>query len=789
MFKNYIKTAWRNIKSSRLYSSLNILGLATGMAVALMIGLWIYDEVSFNRNFSHYDRIAQVMVNTDNGNGIYTGRTTSIPMGVELQNKYGADFRHVALATHQGEHIISTGEKKIAQTGMWVQPAFPKMFTLKMLTGSIDGLQDPSSVLLSQSVATALFKDIDPLNQVVRIDNKTELKVTGVFENFPGNSSFREVTMLLPWEKAIIQEEWMINAQTQWDNHMCQLFVQLQDQADVKSVSNKIKNIPTPHIKTSKEELLLHPMSRWHLYNEFNNGYNVGGRIQLIWLFGTIGLFVLLLACINFMNLSTARSGKRSREVGIRKTMGSLRAQLITQFLGESVTLATLSLVLALLLVQFSLPVFNSLSDKSITIPWQNPMLWLIVLGFTFVTGIIAGSYPAFYLSSFNPVKVLKGTWKAGPYASLPRKVLIVVQFTISVMLIIGTFIVYRQIQHAGNRPVGYTREGLITINMNTPELRGHYDAIRLALLQTGVVANMAQSNSAPTSVWSNNVVEWKGKDPNIVYSPGTIAVTHDFGQTVGWSVIEGRDFSRNYPTDTFSFILNEAAVKMTGFKEPVGQTIRWLGQEHTIVGVIKDMVMESPYEPVRPTIFHLNPDWVNIITIRVKPDAPMQSALSEIETVFKKFNPGSPFAYKFVDEEYAKKFANEKRVGDLTTIFAILAIFISCLGLFGLASFMAEQSIKEIGIRKVLGASVYNLWQMQSKDFVKLVLIACAIAIPAAWLSLNQWLQQYQYRTEISWWILPITTLGVLMITLCTVTYHALSAAITNPVKSLKAD
>lgn len=789
MFKNYIKIAWRNLLSSKVYSALNMMGLATGMAVALLIGLWVWDERSFDRYHANHNRLAQVLVNTTNNGSIYTGQTTSIPMGIELQQKYGVDFKQVALASHEREHIVAVGDKSISQSGRWVQEAFPVMFTFKLISGDAHALKDPSSIMLAESVAKALFGNVDALNKTVRIDNKMEMKVGAVYEDLPYNTTHREVKLLLPWERALAEEDWMKNAQTQWDNHMCQLYVQLQDHTDLAQVNARIKNVPTPHIKPSKEELILHPMSKWHLYSEFKDGKNVGGRIQMVWMFAIIGLFVLLLACINFMNLSTARSEKRSREVGIRKTVGSLRRQLVLQFLAESVTMASLSLIIALLMVQLSLPVFNELSDKLMEIPWLNLVFWMLILTFTFITGLIAGSYPAFYLSSFNPVKVLKGTFRSGPYAGLLRKVLVVVQFTVSVSLIIGTFIVYRQIQYASNRPVGYTREGLITVNMNTPDFRGHYDAIRNELLQTGAVADMAQSNSAPTAVQSNNIVEWKGKDPNTVVSPGTIAVSHDFGSTIGWTIKDGRDFSRSFPTDTFSFILNESAVKLTGFKNPVGQTIRWLGQEHSIIGVVKDMVMESPYEPIRPTIFHLNPHWANIITIRIKPEMPISDALAKIEPVFKKYNPGSPFVYKFTDEEYAKKFANEKRIGNLTTIFAMLAIFISCLGLFGLASFVAEQRTKEIGIRKILGASTFNLWKMLSKDFVMLVLIACAIAIPIAWYSLHQWLQQYQYRTTIAWWIFPSATIAVLLFTIVTVTYQAIKTAFLNPVKSLKSD
>lgn len=790
MLKNYLKIAWRNLLNSKTYSTINIVGLATGMAVALLIGLWVSDEVSFDTYHRQYKRLAQVWVRVTTRDDIFAHTTVSIPMGYELRNKYAADLKYVSLASWPEAHILAAGDKKISQTGMWVQDVFPVMFTLKMLRGNPDALKDPSSVLLAQSAAKALFGDADPLNKVVRIDNKTAMKIAGVYEDPPYNTTIRDIKLLLPWESYVNSTEgWVKNAQTQWDNHMCQLYVQLNDHADPDKISAKIKNIPTPHIKYSQEELLLLPMDKWRLYSEFENGKVAGGRIRMVWLIGVIGISVLLLACINFMNLSTARSEKRSREVGIRKAIGSLRRQLIGQFFSESLIVAFLALVLAILLVQLSLPFFNGLSDKVMSIPWGSPLFWLLILGFTVFTGLISGSYPAFYLSGFEPVKVLKGTFRAGRFASLPRKVLVVVQFTVSIALIIGTIIVYRQIQHAQNRPVGYTREGLITVDMNTPDLQGHYNAMRNDLLRTGAVADMAQSNSAPTDVWSNNIVDWKGKDPKIVVSPGTIAVSHDFGNTLGWKIKEGRDFSRSFPADTGAFILNESAVKLTGFKDPIGQTIRWLDQDHVIIGVVKDMVMESPYQPIRPTIFHLNPNWARLITVRIKPDIPLREGLAKIEPVFRKYNPGSPFVYKFTDDEYAKKFNDEERIGNLTTFFAILTIFISCLGLFGLASFIAEQRTKEIGIRKVMGASVFNLWKMLSKDFIALVIISCAIATPLAWYFLHRWLQQYEYRTQISWWIFATATIGALVITLLTVSYQAIKAAIRNPVNSLKAE
>jgi ABC-type antimicrobial peptide transport system permease subunit len=790
MFSNYFKIAWRNLLKGKWYSLINIVGLATGMAVALLIGLWIWDEFTYNNYHLHHARVAQVMTTQTFNGETGTGHAISIPLENELRTKYASDFEHVALASWNFGHIIAVGTRQISTRGMSVQAEFPVMLSLKMLKGRQDALKDPSSILITQSIAKALFGNDDPINKTVKLDNKTDLKVAGVFEDFPHNTTFNDAAILMSWDKYASDQQWVKNAATQWGNHSFQLFVQLADKGDFDKITARIKDIPKAHNKEGKEEILLHPMDKWHLYSEFKNGKVVEGRIQFVWLFTIIGVFVLLLACINFMNLSTARSEKRAREVGIRKAIGSLRRQLIGQFLSESIVVAGLSFVLAIGMVVLLLPFFNGLADKKMSIPWAMPFFWLLTLGFTLITGLVAGSYPAFYLSSFKPIKVLKGSIKAGRYASLPRKVLVVIQFTVSITLIIGTIIVFRQVQYAKNRPVGYSRDGLVTIYMNTPDLNGHYNTLRDDLLATGGIENMSESSSPATEIWSNQIgFDWRGKDPNSVPLFGIVATTHDYGKTIGWQIKEGRDFSRQLTTDSGGLILNEAAVALTGLKSPVGEVIKWNDKDHRVIGVVKDMIMESPYTPVKPVIFFLDYGWANVITLRMKPNLPMREALAKVEPVFKKYNPGSPFEYKFVDEDYAKKFSDEERIGNLATFFAVLAIFISCLGLFGLASFVAEQRTKEIGIRKVLGASVFVLWRMLSKEFVALVVISFLIAIPIAWYYLTQWLQKYEYHTHVSWWVIAGAGIGALAITLMTVSYQAISAALMSPVKSLRSE
>ena len=658
MLENYFKIAWRNLVKNKVYSAINIVGLAAGMAVAMLIGLWISDEVTFDNYHANHKQLAQLMTTfVDNDSTKETGPAVSMPVGEELRSKYGSDFKNISMASWNFGHVLGVGDKKITGQGMWVEGNFPSMFSLKMIKGNINALNDPSSVLINASIAKSLFGNEDAINKTIRFDNKYDFKVAGVFEDLPHNTTLYDAKLFLPWKKYITTEDWLKRAATQWNNHSWQCFVQLNDNIDAAKLTAKIKNVVMAHKNAATdgvEEAVIHPMDKWRLYSEFKDGKAETGRIQFVWLFAVIGVFVLLLACINFMNLSTARSEKRAKEVGIRKTVGSVRSQLVGQFLSESVLVAFLSFLLAILLVILLLPMFNKLADKNISLPWNNGFFWLIAIAFTLITGLISGSYPALYLSKFEPIKVLKGTFRVGKYASLPRKVLVVVQFTFSIALIIGTIIVYKQIQFAQNRPVNYDKAGLITIPMTTPDLYGHYDAIRSDLIATGVVENMAESSSPTTAVYSNQIgFNWQGKDPNSLPSFGTIAVTVDFGKTIGWQIKEGRDFSKDFATDSLGMILNEAAVKLINMRRDiVGQNIQFDDRNYTVVGVIKDMVMESPYQPVTPTVFLYDPNWANVISVKMKPGIGVKDALGKIEAVFKKYNPSSPFDYTFNDEE-----------------------------------------------------------------------------------------------------------------------------------------
>jgi len=794
MLKNYLKTAWRNLLRNRASSFINISGLAIGMAVAVLIGLWIYDELSFNKNFKNHNRIAKVIQNVSNNGEVQTWMSVPYPLAEELRKNYGSDFKQVVLSTGINDHILSHDDKKLTKSGAFFEKNAPELFTMKMLRGNLNSLSDPSSIILSASSARAYFGNDDPLNKVMKIDNQMTVKVSGVYEDFPRNSSFADVNFMSTWDLLYNGTPWIKTMEDPWRPNAFVVYVQLTDNADVNKVSAKIKDVKLKKVNAQlakkKPALFLHPMDNWHLYSEYKNGVNTGGAIQYVWMFGIIGVFVLLLACINFMNLSTARSEKRAKEVGIRKTVGSLRKQLILQFFNESLLTVFFSFVLALTLAQLTLPFFNTVADKTMSIPWSSPLFWIMGIGFTLFTGLIAGSYPAFYLSSFKPVKVLKGTFKAGRFAAIPRKVLVVLQFTVSVTLIIGTIIVYRQIQFAKDRPVGYTREGIVTIPMITDNVHNHFTAVKDELVHAGVIVSMTESGSPTTSVWnSSSGFSWPKKDPNLSIDFGNVSVAWDYGKTVGWTIKEGRDFSKEFGSDSSAFIINEAAAHFMGLEKPIGETVTWFGTPFTVIGVVKNMVMNSPYDEVRPVIYNLSNEAGGVILAKINPNSSTKDALSNIEKVFKKFNPEQPFEYRFTDEEYAKKFGNEERIGKLAGFFAALAIAISCLGLFGLTSFVAEQRKKEIGVRKILGASVFNLWTLLSKDFVTLVLISFLVAIPMAYYFMHNWLQNYQYRTAMSWWVFLAAGCGALTITLVTVSFQSIKAALTNPVKSLRTE
>jgi len=764
-----------------------------GMAVAMLISLWVFDELSFNQSFPNYRRIAKVYHHLTFGDNILTLDDVPQPFGNELKNNY-ADFEEVTL-TEQEDHIIGYEEKTFSKTVLFVEPQFATMFSLHILQGSSVSLKDVHSIMICKSLARDILGD-NAMGKMLKFDDLDNLMVTGVFEDFPSNSQFAEVKMLLPMNYYFTTSESARKKMNNWEVYYFQCYVLLHEKATFLQAETKIKNVLFQKVsgdgKAIKPVGILIPMEKWHLYSEFKDGKNISGKIQFVWMFGIIGVFVLLLACINFMNLSTARSENRSREVGIRKVMGSARNQLVSQFLSESTLVVIIAFFMATAIGVLCLPWFNDLANKKMTIPWSNSYFLLLSAAFVIITSVLAGSYPALYLSSFNPVKVLKGTFKAERFAGIPRKIMVVFQFTISTTLIIGTIVVFKQIQHAKERPVGFDRAGIIHIEIRTQDLeRANYNSLRYELLSTGVVDNMAKSDFPITGGASADAsLTWEGKDPAFRPLVAMNSCSHDFPKTNGFQFVEGRDFSRDYGTDSSALIVNEMAARLFSDKSAIGKKLKFgSGKEREIIGVIKDQVRWTPFSKQSPHLYYINYNGMGYLTIRMKPEARVRYALDKIETVLKKVDSGAPFDYKFQDDDYARQFKDEERIGKLAGVFAALAIFISCLGIFGLASFAAGQRTKEIGIRKVLGASIFTVWKMLSRDFVWLVIASFLLAAPLTYYFSNQWLQQYDYRTTISWWVFAVTGIGALVITLLTVSYQSIAAGMANPVDSLRSE
>ena len=791
MLKRYFKIGWRNLLRNKSYSLINISGLALGITVTILIGLWVYDEWSFNRSFKNYNRIASVYHHLVFGETIVSQSSIPYPMGQELKNGF-AEFDEVVMASDPSEHIANYEGNKFSRQGLYVDPAFAEMFSLKMVEGTSKALKEIHSVLLAGSLAKNLA-DHDLIGKMIKLNGKDNFIVAGIFEDFPSNSDFAEIKMLLPMEYYLADGKKRDN----WDNFNYQCFVRLNESARVEQVDLKIKNLvytnSSDQVKSIKPEGFLFPMEKWHLNSEFKNGVNIGGKIQFVWMFGLIGSFVLILACINFTNLSTARSEKRSKEVGVRKVMGSARNQLIHQFLSESFLIVIISFISSLILSTLVLPWFNLLADKDINIPWNNVNFYILSIVFILFTSILAGSYPALYLSSFSPVKVLKGTFKAGRYAALPRKALVVFQFTVSIALIIGTAIIFQQVQHAKNRSVGFDREGIIQIGIRTEALaHANYNSLREEMLATHVVENMAKSDFPITGSMSGDAsLVWPGKDPSSQPLIAQNICSHDFPKTNGFQFIEGRDFSREFSTDTLALVINEMAAKLFApGKSAIGMPIKFgSGKEREVIGVIKDQIRWTPFVKQSPHIYLISYSGMGYLTVRLRAGKQMRESLNRIEAVLKKYDPDAPFDYKFQDDDYARMFKDEERIGKLAGVFATLAILVSCIGIFGLAAFAASQRTKEIGIRKVLGATIFSIWKMLSRDFVWLVALSILLATPLSYYFSNQWLQRYEYRIEISWWIFAVTGIATMTITLLTVSYQSFKAALMNPVNSLKSE
>lgn len=786
MFKNYFKIAWRNLLRSKSFAFTNLLGLTLGITCTIFILLWVRDEINYDRFHKNYDNIHAVIANRPASNGVFTDYNMVLPLARELQATSPL-VKNAVVTTQDYDITVRYKNVLLQKNSITVSDRFFDMLSWKFLKGNATtAIQDPSSIVITAAAAKALFGNADPINKTIRIvEENRDVKVTAVVADPPGNSSF-QFELIRPFDYADEDTKQMMH---NWSGSRWRVYIQAIPGADLKQIDRKINTIKRQHDPGDKgSAYFTFPMSKWRLYGEFKDGKNVGGMIEYIRLFSIVGIIILLIACVNFMNLSTARSEKRFREVGIRKTLGSSRRSLILQFFCESALLVLMAFLLSMLAVYLLLPAFNTLVGRELLFDISEPYFWLGSLIIVLLTGVVAGSYPALYLSSFNPVKVLKGTFLAGKMAVLPRHFLVVGQFVASILLISSTIIVYRQIQHIKNRDIGYRSNNLIMIT-GTDETEKNFTAIKQELYNSRMVQSLTRSSSPITQVWWKfNAPDWNGKPPGISIIFSGIRTDMDFARTMGIKILQGHDFA-GMPSDAASILLNRAAVDAMGLKNPVGTEIRFGDDKYTVTGVTENVIMESPFQPVDPMFTFYNPRATGVITLRLNEGMLPQKALPFIESVFKKYNPAYPFTYQFADEEFGKKFLAEELISKLTNIFAGLAIFICCIGLAGLASFTIEKRFKEIGIRKVLGATVQQVLLLISGQFLKLVLISFFIAIPLTWWFMHHWLEKYTYHIEISIWIFMIAGVLVLLLTLLVVCLNAIRAATANPVKSLRTE
>ncbi|NTS41324.1 ABC transporter permease [Flavisolibacter sp. BT320] len=789
MFRNYLKTALRNLLRQKAFSTINILGLAIGMASAILILLWIQNEVSHDR-FHEKDARLYTLNNRDRFNGeLWAWNSTPNILGPTVKANY-PDVEDVVRVNGVGL-LFSYNETRMNVQGSFTDTGFLNMFSFPLLKGSATtALNGIYNIVVTEKLAKKLFGNEEPMGKIVRIDSVDQFTVTGVLKDLPNNTAFN-FEYLLPWSYQT-KLGW---TDSSWGNNSVQTFVLLKPNVSQAAFDEKIKNITIDHTSgegKSATQVFTYPFRDAWLYGKSENGKYVGGRIEMVRLFAIIAAFILLIACINFMNLSTARSEKRAKEVGIRKVVGAPKAMLVGQFLGESILLSFLAGVLALIIVQISLSGFNTLVEKDLSIPYGSPIFWLLALLFILLTGIVAGSYPAFFLSAYKPIKVLKGTFKAAHALVTPRKILVVLQFTFAIVLIICTIIITRQINHGQKRDVGYDRNQLVYLHIQGG-IDKHYDVIKNELLSSGAAVAVTKSMSPITQRWSDSWgFSWEGSTQEDRKADFIrMASDADFEKTMGVKIIEGRDINiKKYPADSTAVLLNETAVKAMRFKNPVGQVIREDGgRTWHVVGVLKDFIFESPFHKVEKLMVNGPAAWFNVVHFKLNPANSVAENLKRAENVFKKYNPDYPFDYRFVDEAYAKKFDSQKRTGKLAALFAGLTIFISCLGLFGLAAYMAQNRIKEIGVRRVLGASVNNITTLLSKDFLKLVVISLFIASPLAWWAMTAWLKDFEYRVDIEWWVFAAAGITSIFIALVTVGYQAIRAALSNPVKNLRTE
>ncbi len=792
MIRNYFKTAWRNLLRNKAFSIINISGLALGLTSSLLIMLWIQDEKAVDGFHENSRQLYQVYERWYRDGGVDAGYSTQGLLAAELKRvmpeiQYAAGLE--IAAAPGASNIFEAGDKVIRQKGYFAGADFFTMFSYPLLKGNAAmALNEPGAIAISRKMAEAFFDSPEnAYGKTIRFDNKESLKITAVFDDVPANAS-RQFDFLRTWNDFVQQNQWVNN----WGNTDPVSFVQLRAGADPAATAAKIKDFIYRYQQKSEGtavELALQPYADVYLNSVFKNGYPDGGRIEYVNLFTIVAIFVLLIACINFMNLATAQATRRAKEVGLRKVVGAQRSSLVKQFIGEAMMLTLIAILIALACAALLMPAFNAISGKQLSLPVSQPLFWTAIAGLVILTGVTAGSYPALFLSSLNPVKVLKGSLKTGRRGVLLRQGLVVFQFTLSIILIVAVVVISGQMKYIQTKNLGYDRDNLVYIPIEG-ELITHYSMFKERALALPGVQDISKMRNSPTEIEHHtNSISWPGKDPNADISFADGIVGYDFVKTMKLQLKAGRDFSSQFGADSTGFLVNEAAVKRMGFDDPVGKTVVWGRQPGTIIGVLKDFHFNSMHQSIEPLIIRLSEKWPwGNILVRVKTGNTKQ-VLAGLEKLSKEINPKFPFTYQFSDLEFAKLYRSETVVSRLSDCFAFLAIFISCLGLFGLATFTAAQRTKEIGVRKVLGASVPAIVAMFSGSFMRLVGIAMFIAFPVAWFAMQEWLQHFAYKINIEWWVFALAGLITVVIALITVSYQSIKAALSNPVQSLRTE